>query len=93
MTYTYEKLANFCGNSVNSMNHYIDYIKEKDCLDVDVKRDWALSFIKDLKEQTFGALVFSKVYSREIDEETFDKLMAFVNSGHDAAEDRIWREI
>ena len=93
MTYTYEKLANFCGFSVEQMNHYIDFIKDNDDIEKDAKRRWAFDHIQKLRSEADGALTFSLCYMKGIEQEDFEKLVNFVSSGYYAAEDRIWREI
>lgn len=93
MTYTYEKLANYIGKQIEQMNSYIDYIKGKENLEIGVKRTWALDFVRSQNDQAFGALNFSVSYTRDIDDETFEKLANFLKSGTEIASERIWKEI
>lgn len=98
MTYTLEQITNYVDGCIADMTRHLEHAKGNDGGPItewtaEHKYNWAVGCIEADRERGFGALVFTEVYLKGIEEKQYKKLNDRLSDAYFEAKEKARDEI
>lgn len=88
MTYTLEQITNYVDGCISDMTRHLEHAKTIEDWTNERRSDWAVGCIEADREKGFGALVFTLVYLKGIEDKQYKKLNGKLSDAYFEAVDK-----
>ena len=93
MTFTLEQITNYVEGCIADMTGHIEHAKTIEDWTAERRYEWAEGCIEADRERGFGALVFTEVYLRAIEEKDYKKLNNKLSDAYFEAKEKARDEV
>ena len=91
MTHAHEAITNFIEYTIEDMEHTIKFTAKKEWGNQKLtKREYARWSIERSEERAAGALLYAKIYAKEITEEQYEELRVRLHDAYRRIEEKTW---